>query len=227
MATPKDVGSLDPHDSRREWQVITPENGLTLRQAMVHHADPELAEEFLRTVSRFDPDASLSLAEVEARCARRILGAGFSRVYRSMRSQLLVRLAAGELVAKGYAAHSGLDEPAEEINPDRWRALRVDFDGSRAMGAGAEISGILVYVRSAQAPARSNKVASAMTVKRWYRDWVKRNVAEGRQPSRDEDMAAAREGLHRSVSRDVLRGLRRELAPLSWREHGRRKNPAG
>jgi hypothetical protein len=142
---------------------------------------------------------------------------------------LMAKLVSGHLVATGYASNAPLDAPARTIAADRWRILVPDLEQSEASGPGTLIAGILVFgpLRAAEgagtgtAPSRFSPVQ----VRAWYLRWVKSEVSAGRSPSRDEDAAAAHQEFGRSIPRDLLRDLRRELAPASWTRFGRRRRP--
>ena len=139
-------------------------------------------------------------------------------------SALVSRLVTGDLLATGYATHSGIDEAAQTIAADRWRTLKPEISTSHATAPGVVISGVLVFAKGRVAPKLQNqRPAAPARVRRWYMRWVQDNVDEGRQPSRDEDLSAAREALGPQVQRDLLRQLRGELAPPAWRQFGRRK----
>jgi hypothetical protein len=71
-------------------------------------------------------------------------------------------------------------------------------------------------------PDRAPKTVTAK-VEHWYRDkYVPARRAEGRKPSRDADLKAAREeGFN--APRDYMRDLRKRYAPATWTKSGRPK----
>ena len=140
--------------------------------------------------------------------------------------RLLRNLITGKLVATGHAATDALDEPARTIAADRWRTLVPDFEKSSATGPGVVVGGVLVFQtrpKPAAAGAAPRQVAQRK-LRVWYIRWIQTNLADGKQPSREVEWAAARDALGTSVSRERLRELRRELAPEEWRRLGRRKS---
>jgi hypothetical protein len=71
---------------------------------------------------------------------------------------------------------------------------------------------------------RTAGTVSKQRVKDWYSRWVADNEARGVIPPRDEDWEAAKAELGDGVPRDLVRSLRREIAPASWQQRGRRKS---
>jgi len=231
--TTRMVWSLDGSDLRRIWQDVTPATGLTLRQAMLHYDHEKRAERFCdleaqgyagdphmlygndgwptdsKILSDFRVN-SLQLREDQAR----------------LEFSLLQKLITGRLVATGYAASDPVDEPARVIVADRWRTLTPDFGTSQATAPGVVITGILVFQkRRRQDRTEAPRRVALGKVRKWYREWVEANLAEGRLPSREQDLEAAREALGTAVPRDFVRELRRGVAPLEWQRSGRRRGP--
>jgi hypothetical protein len=56
-----------------------------------------------------------------------------------------------------------------------------------------------------------------------YNEYIKECVANGRRPSREDDVAAMRAKLGGSVTKTAVLQMRRELAPPHWKEPGRPK----
>ncbi len=79
-------------------------------------------------------------------------------------------------------------------------------------------------------PLRSNDVLkdetiapprfSEAAVRTWYQGYIEGFAQEAKKPSRDEDLKAAREHFRILIPRDVMRGLRRDLAPEGWTARG-------
>jgi len=78
-------------------------------------------------------------------------------------------------------------------------------------------------------PIRGQALHSAL--KQWYRDtwvkdgasdWLKQNGFHKVNPSVSDDQAAAKEKFGASISREMIRSLRRELAPDCWKRAGKR-----
>jgi hypothetical protein len=137
---------------------------------------------------------------------------------------LVQKLITGRLFATGYAASDLLDEPARTIVADRWRTLTPDFGTSQATAPGVVITGILVFEkRRRQERTDAPRRVALGKVRKWYREWVEANLAEGRLPSREPDLEAARKALGTAVPRDFVRELRRGVAPLEWQRSGRRR----
>ena len=67
-------------------------------------------------------------------------------------SSLVSRLVTGDLLATGYATHSGIEEAAQTIAADRWRTLKPDISTSHATAPGVVISGVLVFAKGRAAP---------------------------------------------------------------------------
>lgn len=57
----------------------------------------------------------------------------------------------------------------------------------------------------------------------WYRERVRIWPSGTRPPSRDDDWQASQERFGKAVKRDVIRSLRRKLAPSKWQKAGRRR----
>ena len=212
-----DIASFDPNDLRRDCMLLTPAKGLTLRQAMLYYDELDRRAAFL-SLEQSPYDVLNDLGGIP-----QVNGTEFERLKEAMMAHLMRKLMTGTLVATGYSASSGLDEPPQVIASDRWRTLSVDIAASVATAPGIAISGILVFKRRPQRASRSRTSAGAGPVRRWYDRWVAENVAADRQPSRDDDEAAAREALGRHVSRALLRRLRSEIAPEEWKRRGRPK----
>jgi hypothetical protein len=93
--------------------------------------------------------------------------------------------------------------------------------------------------RNADAPVWAGEIAanssmprapgySAARLREWYRDiWIERNELEGKPPTREQDLEAAKSEVSPHIPRDAVRRLRRELAPDSWTKPGRRKETGG
>ncbi len=75
-----------------------------------------------------------------------------------------------------------------------------------------------------QAIANSEQSVSYPELKLWYREYVKRQLKAGHRPSRDEDLAAARQEHKAIIPRPVIRELRRDLAPAEWKHPGPRNS---
>jgi hypothetical protein len=227
------IWSLDENDLRRIWQDVTPDTGLTLRQAMLFYDEEDLAERFYELEAQgYGGDPPLRVGLDGWPTPREVLidFDGRARELRQAKSRLefclLQKLITGRLVATGHAATDALDEPTRTIAADRWRTLVPDIERSSATGPGLVVGGILVFrtrPKPDAAGAASRQVARSK-LRAWYVRWVQSNLADGKQPSREVELAAAREHFGMSVSRERLRELRRELAPEEWRRLGRRKN---
>jgi hypothetical protein len=151
------------------------------------------------------------------------------RGYRTLlQLNLLRRLRAGELYATGLWSHASPDQPAIRIHPSRWSVLEADFEDSEAQGGGQTISGILVFgpQHDADVVSAPRGAYSPSDLRAWYQRWVKANGEADHQPSRDEDLAAAREVFGKRLPRAPVRKLRSELSPPDWRRFGRRPSPS-
>lgn len=142
---------------------------------------------------------------------------------------LVEELTAGKLFATGYSDSAPLDQPATRILADRWRTIEPDFDQSAASARGLVVTGILVFspqfALSADEKKEARRGFSQAELRRWYQKWVELNQEEGHTPSREVDRQAAAAEFGRPIPREVVRRLRRELAPEAWVRQGRRKNP--
>ncbi len=124
--------------------------------------------------------------------------------------------------APGAPAERGVVDP---IDPQLRKSAEVGLsekpgyglDRAKAVGVAASPAGN----RGAKRPAGSY---SQKRLRKWYQKWVADNLASGRCPSRDEEWGAAKKALGIGVPRDAVRALRRELAPPSWSQMGRRKS---
>lgn len=150
-----------------------------------------------------------------------------SRQLREARARLeyclVEKLVTGKLVARGYSSQAAPDEPAKNIVADLWRALVPDFDRSEASGTGHTIVGVLVFREPLQRAQRSKARFALAAVRSWYEKRVKLFTKEGEVSSRDEDLEAAKQEFGSEIPRDIIRSLRRELAPPEWTRLGRRK----
>jgi hypothetical protein len=71
-------------------------------------------------------------------------------------------------------------------------------------------------------PSRFSRTALA----EWYASYVARCTASGARPSRNEDCAAAKAEFGDGIPRASVRSLRRDIAPATWHQKGRRKAAA-
>jgi hypothetical protein len=225
-------GDVDEHfghekDTRPFWRRVNSKAGLPLWEAMLFYGDQFSAETaYCRRLEGFDNPPFYPFEEM-TREEQREYNIGtmqLQRARRDLEQEIILKLIAGELFATGYSADVRLDEPAAKILPDRWRLLESNFLDSTAKGSGIEISGILVFKRD----ERSGKLGvskrySPAELRRWYSDWISTSVANGNEPSRDEELEAACKRFGVRVSRATLRALRNELAPSEWKQHGRRR----
>lgn len=216
-----DFAALDPEDRRSTMRTITPQSGLTLRQAMVHYGDQATAARFLLSDHRY---RGLLRTPADRHSVEfSISGRSHLSALENLQRALLDKLAAGELRATGFDATRGIDERAQAIPPDRWRTLKPDFDASSASSPGVEISGVLVFkTRPQHVEAAMRPPASQRRVREWYQKRVADAVAAGVKHTRDDDEAAAR--LEFGVaSRSLIRPLRQSFAPPEWSRGGRPK----
>lgn len=219
-----DLAALDPNDHRCDLRKITPKDGLTLRQAMLFYGDEQRVAEFLRREPYAEP--GFHKADKRNALAFSIRGAHLRTDYEWLLKALLDKLATGALYATGYNAHSGLDERAHTIAPDRWRTLKADTDTSHASSPGLDVSGILVFKqRRKVAIAPAKPVASRSRIQNWYTKRVSDAEAAGLRYTRAEDEAASRHEFG-IAPRSLLRELRRDLAPQDWLRRGRPKTGA-
>ncbi len=75
-----------------------------------------------------------------------------------------------------------------------------------------------------QRPDRSSGGYSEQALWAWYEKWVLENPEAGKIPTREDDLKAAKDAVSLNVPRDVVRAMRKELAPETWTAQGRRKN---
>lgn len=140
----------------------------------------------------------------------------------SLEEDLLDRLLAGDLLARGFNSAAPLDGQRQLIAPERWRDLILDIKESSAEGPGLAVTQILISSRLVKPKdTRTSIRATNALLRKWYIDWITRNTAKGLRPSREDDEAAARTKFGLRVTRTVLRSLRKELAPEYWRKRGR------
>jgi hypothetical protein len=228
---PRMVWALDVRDQRRLWQDVSPATGLTLRQAMLFYGEEDRAELFLELEDNYGGDPPLLIGVDGWPTSSAILSdfrikSGQLREARArLQHCLLEALVTGRLVATGYTANGSLDVAATPIASDRWRTLTPNFEQSTARAPGLVITGILVFEAEAQAGAQEGRPGrfSGPKLRAWYARWVAHHLSAGTEPSRDEELAAARDQFGPRLPRDPLRALRRELAPPTWRRFGRRK----
>lgn len=216
-------------DSRPIWKRYDAAAGLTLREAMIFYG-PEFPARDVHELElcgyggegpMLVDEEGWPVPDNEEIRDFRIKSFRLAGYRRELESSLLRRLEARELYATGYTAESPLDRNASRIASDRWRILTAYFETSSATSALGPIVGILVY--SERNKIEANFRFSEAEVRNWYVDWISKNAATGSRPSRSDDIAAAKERFGRSISRDLLRQLRRELAPADWKQFGRRK----
>ena len=226
------VSLLDPYDARARSEV-TPESGLTLRQAMLFCETLDLADEFLDLEYEFDGDPPMKIGLDGWPTDPSIIGA-FETGQRKLRialgtltMHLMDKLRVGELIAQGFASNQGINEAAQRTHTSRWRLLEPDIEKSSARSDNLIITGILVFKSSK--PKKQDKSElyrkySEADVRHWYQKRITNCVEAGTIPSREEDAASARQHFEGGVSRDLLRQLRREYAPAEWSRRSRRKN---
>jgi hypothetical protein len=226
-----DRGSEDEHfgdddDPRPFWRRVNPKAGLTLWEAMLFYGNQLDADiTFSRRLEGFDRPPFYPFDEM-TREEQREYNVGsmqLERARRQLEAEIVRKLNSGALFATGYAGDTPLDAPAAKIVADRWRLLEPDFLDSTAKGGGVEISGIRVFKNKASRKATTAKRYSLAELRRWYPTWVLSNVEQGRAPSRDDDLEAARRNFGDKVHRATLRELRAKLAPAEWIQKGRRK----
>ncbi len=134
------------------------------------------------------------------------------------------KLRNGDLLARGFSSNAALDSPRQAIAPERWNDLDLDSKTSTATGPNLTITQILVFGKPSESPGkRSNLRVPRDAIRAWYVGWVAANDGKGTAPTRDEDEAAARTEFGERVTRNILRALRRELAPARWTMRGRRR----
>jgi hypothetical protein len=144
-----------------------------------------------------------------------------------LRAELLDKLRRGELTATGYDTRAAIDAQRVVIPRDRWRTLEPDFEQSAARAGHLAVVGILVFEGWPEEPRRPDRRTGKVALgglPEWYRAWIRENDERGFIPTREDDLKAARKALGPGVPRDVLREVRAELAPLAWRQRGRRRS---
>jgi hypothetical protein len=215
-------------DPRPVWRRVDVEAGLPLWEAMLYYGNQADAE-VVSTLSFQgfgDPpympeDEMPEIERKEYRMNSWILS---DRRFR-MEADFTWMLRRGEVIATGYSHNSSLDMPATTIIPDRWRLLEPNFTDSSASGPGGEIAGILVFARPK--PKSQNLTTltafSSAKLREWYTRYVATNEENRTFPSRDDDLAAAKARFGNKIPRSALRQLRKELAPKTWTQRGRRK----
>jgi hypothetical protein len=166
-----------------------------------------------------------------------------ARAKRDMERSFFDRLLSGELICR--AREGSPIAPWRDVPADAWKMLKVEhWSTGRLKVAGTEqrLFSTEVALRPASA-AVASKLAAEMTlerpiqlagetrqerrafsgtkIERWYIEkWIPHNSAEGKSPSRDEDLRAAR-AIFSGVSRAFMRDLRQRRAPAEWRTVGR------
>lgn len=140
---------------------------------------------------------------------------------------LYLQLRNGQLIARGFSSTSALDAPRQVVAPERWVDLELDIKNSRASGPGVEITQLLVFdsFQSVAKPAKSMVRTPCSKLRDWYSKWIVKCQLNGKIPTRDEDYRAAQEVFKDRVVRRPVWALRRELAPHSWTQKGRRRKP--
>jgi hypothetical protein len=211
---------------------------LTLLEALERYSDPEDWATFIEIERAFVVKgyaASVAAAPVL------YIGTappGYPELFRQREAVLKklddafkARVRRGGFRITGFQYRRG-DVPFETEIPARQVAiLHFDYGGSTASGGGLEYSGIeLEEAPSARVtPLDGAKVDRAIGSfsEAKLRDWYQKRAAtwpmDRRSPSRDEDWTAAREVLGDGVPRDMVRRVRRDLAPEQWTRKARRK----
>lgn len=215
---------------RQPWRRPNATAGLHLRDALFHYGPESLAESVWRIeLCGFhepymlvgDDGWPIDPAELSE---HRLAHFRWERQRRELEAALVDRLRSGDVYATGFSPLAPIDQPAARIAADRWRVLRPDFARSQATGPGGPIEGILVFPGGGEESCTGSQGRYSRTALHdWYRGRVAELVAAGLEPSRDEDWEAAKAEFGPKVTREVVRALRRELAPASWRRFGRRK----
>jgi hypothetical protein len=167
------------------------------------------------------------------------------RAWKKLRLSFFKRLFAGELICRareGYPLGPWRDVPA-----DAWKVLQVEsWKAGKLKAAGTDYRLFSTEVAASPSPQAAvvepgarlttgahaastgdmpdkRKAFSQAEVQRWYtQEWVPQHSADGKPPSRDEDLRAAR-ALFPGASRDFLRQRRQECAPTEWKGRGRRR----
>jgi len=216
----------DEKDSRPFWRRVNPKAGLPLWEAMLFYGNQVAAEiAYSRRLEGFDNPPFYPFDEM-TREEQREYNVGSIQLKHArmeLEVEIVRKLQSGALFATGYAGDTPLDAPAAKIIADRWRLLEPDFLESTAKGSGVEISGIRVFKNNALTKTTTAKRYSLAELRRWYPTWVLANVEQGREPSRNDDLEAARQKFGEKVHRATLRALRAKLAPPGWVQKGRRK----
>lgn len=149
----------------------------------------------------------------------------------SLEEDLLHRLLAGDLQARGFNSAAPLDGQRQLIAPERWRDLTLDIKESSAEGPGLAVTQILITKRASSSPnKRTHLRATPDALRKWYFGWISQKETEGLIPTRNEDLLAAKAKFDDKIISKMTRALRRDLAPAIWTQKGRRtgiKNQKG
>jgi hypothetical protein len=225
---PSDEFLIRDRDPRPLWRRVDANAGLPLWEAMLFYgnqSDARTVDELTCQGFGQEPPSVFHEMSRAEQIEYNVNSMQLEHARRRMEREFLSMLNTDAVFATGYAGHSPLDMPATRVIADRWRLLEPNFDDSTAKGSNIEIAGILIFDGSkpAQAPVLS-KAFSAARLREWYKRWVSSNKQNGHLPGRDEDLKAARQALGEGIPRSAVRQLRRELAPVSWKSFGRRKD---
>lgn len=215
---------------RRPWYAqLEPAEGVPAWEALYHFIDADRSERFYRLdlmgygdEGNRHPDwPDEELADFNSKHFHwKMEKAEFEHL-------LYWRLRKGKLIARGFSSTSALDAPRQEIAGERWADLELDIRKSKASGPGIDMTQILVFdpSRLKKRSTKSMVRVSAARLRAWYNKRITEFSCLGKTPSREDDDKAARKMFGKSVSRSPVRTLRRELAPQSWTQKGRRKKP--
>ncbi len=110
---------------------------------------------------------------------------------------------------------------------DGWMRMGVHPDGGPYVEGWIFVpKGALTQALAETAARESVKTRrySKATLRRWYESHIAECQKAGLTSSCNEDLAAARRALGDGVPREAVRILRRELAPLEWRQPGPKRS---
>lgn len=219
---------------RRPWYAQGDvKRGLPAYEALYHHVDEIRAERFYELdLSGYGdennrdpgwPDHELRAFDSKHRDWRLLMD--------SLEEDLLNRLLAGDLQARGFNSAAPLDSERQLIAAERWRDLTLNVKESTAVGPGLAVTQILIAEQASSSPnKRTNLRATTNELRKWYIAWIAQNEAEGLIPTRNEDFSAVKAKFGDKITSIKTRALRRELAPAKWTRKGRRtgiKNQKG
>jgi hypothetical protein len=210
-------------DPRPYWKRVDPRAGLSLSEAALFYGDERDAKrvaEYHR--SRANRPGFIPWDQDD----HRVFVHNHPPAEGRLRESLKRKLSDGELIATGFSDKQALDRPPARILPARWRTFELDMLSSAASSPGLNVTGILVFdpaLLAQKALEARGSVFSQALARQWYVRRVSEHLQAGHIPSREQDYHDAQAHFGKRITREILRKLRKEIAPEDWVRRGRRK----